>query len=246
MIYSITNTTSDTGISAVDAIMDIYEYALEYNEDSYLYEGATEFFRNLGTRIVNVINRLIFKVRTLIKDVAYKNMLKKIQKAKSNPDKVNISSSKPLDFPSFGNYKENYDKFEKFMENSLKNIINANAVELYKKEMMKNFRFMPVYRVETLNDLENKVKKANDSLMEHIGNLEKLKKKAISDLKNAEDPTLASKYASLVIWSANHTTDQLLRIMMKAIKITNARLAGKNKDSELYSGMSYSIPRFRE
>ena len=73
-------------ISAIDAIMDIYESALEYNETSFLYEGAVgdaatgakNFVRNLGSRIVNAINGLIQKVKNMIMDKAFKNLERNI------------------------------------------------------------------------------------------------------------------------------------------------------------------------
>lgn len=237
MIYSVSANNQNLesqNMSPIDVIMDIYESALEYNETSYIHEGITDFIRNLGTKIVNVINKLIIKIKTLIKDAAYRDLLKNIQKARSNPDKVNISESDPLKFPTFGTYEQNYEKFEQFMKKNLEAVINAEAVSEYKQGMSGSIKLITVYRITSISDLENSVKKANSKMTEHINYLERVKKKALSELKTAKDVNLASRYASLVVWSANRITNELLQTMMKAIKITNARLKGKNKDSELY------------
>ena len=66
MIYNVSannQSLESQNISPIDVIMDIYESALEYNETSYIHESITDFIRNLGTKIVNVINKLIIKIK---------------------------------------------------------------------------------------------------------------------------------------------------------------------------------------
>lgn len=223
-------------ISAIDAIIDIYEAALEYNETSFLYEGvadsAKNTIRNIATRVSNFINGLIVKVKSLVKDKMYKSFLENVKKAKKNPEKINLSDSNALNFPKY----VALDKIDKkALEVSIGECIKENYVRTIKaeiKDLLTNEAAFTKEPVTSVDGLETAVKDLNSQIGKQIKMLEGLKSKALKNLKDkkGDDATSASRYASLVIWIANTTTNSLLSKLISSIRVANKRLGSKKED----------------
>ena len=223
-------------ISAVDAIIDIYEAALEYNETSFLYEGvadsAKNTIRNIATRVANFINGLIVKVKNLVKEKMYKSFLENVKKAKKNPDRVNIRDTNALNFPKY----VASDKIEKkTLETSLKACADENYVRTTKaqiKDLLANDAAFTKEPVTSVDGLEAAVRDLNNQIGKQIKMLESLKSKALKELKDkkGDDATSASRYASLVVWVANTTTNSLLSKLISSIRTANKRLNSKKED----------------
>lgn len=221
-------------ISAIDAIMDIYESALEYNETSFLYEGAADAVkntaRNLATKVVNFINGLIQKVKDLVRDKAYKKFVENY-KARRDKD-VYISEERPLKIKAYAGMDS---QGIKALANRVLDSDNDTSVKTAKSEFMDKLKSEGTFPELSFTDAKGAkgaVDAINKATTELVKDLNELKKEAISSLKHADDPTRQSRYAAIVTWAANTLTNKVLSNCIKAINSANSRFEKKAKEKK--------------
>ena len=233
MIYtavssSITESSDFTPISAIDAIMDINEALIEYNETSYLYEGVGDniknLARNIGTKVSNAINTLIQKIRQMMMDNAFKSFKKNV-KNKDYFKGVTSFAYKEV------NLKECTDSVIKEYGNKVKSGQEISDVKAaIKKEHFDKILVDKTVDADAASRIQAYAYALEKNANEHIKNLKNLKDSTLKELKDAkEDATAMSKYATFVIWAANTATNAVFSGTIGYVNKVNKLFTKKDK-----------------
>lgn len=219
-------------ISAIDAIMDIYESALEYNETSFLYEGAVgdaatgakNFVRNLGSRIVNAINGLIQKVKNMIMDKAFKNLERNINNYMRGKKEVNLGSGQEIEFLAFtGKGEISVANIQSIADSVRKGDKKVSDAKAEVSDALKDDNNYTKNSYDNLDSARKAIGDIKDTSKALVSGLETMKKGALNGLKGASDATGASNYAAFVVWAANNLTNRSLSQCIKCINSLNRR-----------------------
>ena len=224
-------------VSAIDAIMDIYESAIEYNQTSFLYEGvadnAKNFVRNLGTRIVDAINGMIRKVKEMIMSKAFKTLESNV-KSVGRGDKSFTLGTDGVELQFYNASAITAGQIDtemKAVKEGSKSVSDAKADiksklkkdDLFKKDTKKT--------LADAYDAVNQIKKDASAL---IGELDKIKKTALTNIKGGgqADATGASNAASYAVYAANALTNKVMSNCIKNVNMLNGRFARAKKKKE--------------
>ena len=221
-----------TPISAIDAIMDINEALIEYNETSYLYEGVGDniknLARNIGTKVTNAINTLIQKIKTMMMD----NAFKRFEKIAKDTKKVLSGASSEFTYKVVNREKDLSTIIGKLGDALIK---EDKALSDAKKEISDKFKDSGLIDGGQITDFKTTISDLKTQAKNSITDLTKTKNEALKKIVASSDPTTASKYASFVVWACNFYTNKILSLttstVNRAIKLYERKEKKKSDNS---------------
>ena len=237
MIYtavssSITESGNFTPISAIDAIMDINEALIEYNETSYLYEGVGDniknLVRNIGTKVSNAINTLIQKIRQMMMD----NAFKRFEKLAKSDKKQLSSAASTFEYKVLRN-AEHFSTNVELAGNRIKK--GSSEISTEKESITKSFKDGgDAYETKNVNggDFKTVITDLKSQATKAIDALSKTKDTALKALKTEDDATAASKYANFVIWACNLYSNKILSTTISTINRANKKFEKKTEEKK--------------
>lgn len=230
MIYVVENSSINENvvdISPMDAMMDILEATIEYNENSYLYEGvgggAKEMIKGLIKKFTGLIDSIIAKIKELI----FSQQVKSLEKRASKGQKV-ILKGEGLKYKQFKK-----GAIDSHFIDGIASEINSGSKELKdaKEEFNTKFKsedsYVDVPWEESFNPAQ-KIKEIRKDANDFISDLKAAKALAS---KNMTDANNASKAISFWSYAVSKTSNKAMQLYSVAFRKVS-RAMGKPKDVE--------------
>lgn len=231
MIYVVENSSINENvvdISPMDAMMDILEATIEYNENSYLYEGvgggAKEMIKGLIKKFTGLVDSIIAKIKELI----FSQQVKSLEKRASKGQKVILKGEgltyKQIKTEAIG--KNYIADVAREIANGSKDL--KDAKEEFNTKFKSDDSYTDVKWEESFNPAQ-KIKEIRKDANDFIADLKSAKAAAIKT--NMEDANNASKAISYYSYTVSKLSNKAMQLYSAAFRKVS-RAMGKPKDAE--------------
>ena len=229
MIYVVENSSINENvvdISPMDAMMDILEATIEYNENSYLYEGvgggAKEMIKGLIKKFTGLIDSIIAKIKELI----FSQQVKSLEKRAAKGQKV-ILKGEGLKYRTLKLGRFTLSEAVKKIASGEKDL--KTAKEELNEKLKSDDSYEDITWEESFNPAQ-KIKEIRKDANDFISGLKSYKSSVITHAKNGEYND-ASKVVAYASYGASKLSNKAMQLYSAAFRKVS-RAMGKPKDAE--------------